>query len=89
MVRLWTWGIRNPLLLVALVAIGAGAAEIVPWGLSLTTASLAGVMASLANRLARRARGRRLRAEETRRALDEATKLRGRSSKGDASRRAA
>jgi len=89
MERVWTWGIRNPLLLVALVAISTGAVAVVPWGLSLMTAFFAALMASLANRLARRARGRRRRAEETRRALDEAAKLRGRSSKDDASRRAA
>lgn len=89
MTDVWTWAFRNPLLLVAVLALAAGAAGIVTWGLSLMTALVAAFGASLADRLARRGRARQRRAEEARLALDEAAKLRDRAVKERATRRVA
>ncbi len=61
MVYFWNWGVRNPMFLVALIGLGAGAARIVEWPLALCVFTVGVLFGDAAWHVARKARIRHFR----------------------------
>ena len=74
MALFWTWGVRNPALLLATTALLAGLGGVTEWPLAVAAATVGALVGDSAHHLARKARRRTRRAQqllETERAIRE------------------
>ncbi len=61
MTAFWTWGVRNPAIAAAVLALASGFAGVAGWSLALVTTTVTLVVADSAHHLASRARMRKRR----------------------------
>ena len=74
----WLWGVRNPAVLLAGLVAAGGFQGVADWSITMVIVLAFGLVAEVANRLGRRALGRKRRKQATVQALRSAAAIRER-----------